>query len=53
MNMFLAVQNTGFADRLSSMMWQAYGKPIKIIATIAVVVVLIVPVVTFLRRLVK
>lgn len=42
-----------FASRLREMLWTAYGKPIKFVAVVALVVVVGLPALAFLRKLVR
>lgn len=44
---------TGFADKLKVMLWTAYGPLLKVAGVILLVVVVVVPVVSFVRRLVR
>lgn len=48
-----AVTETPFADRLSKMLWQAYGAPVKFVAVVALIVVVGIPLVVFLRKLTR
>ncbi|WP_438479842.1 hypothetical protein [Oleiharenicola lentus] len=47
--LFIATQ-TPFADRLFKMMWQAYGPLIKAVAIVALVVLVIFPIIGFVKR---
>lgn len=47
------IQKGEFAERLGSMFWTAYGKPLKFVAIVALCVLVGGPLLAFLRRLVR
>lgn len=51
--LFIGAVEGGLAERLKSMLWVAYGKPIKIILCIGLVVIVIGPLIAFIRRLIR
>lgn len=51
---FLAATEPGqFAAKLKGMLWQAYGAPIKFVAIVALVVFVGMPLLAFVRRLLR
>lgn len=51
--LLVALQKTGVAERIAEGMWQAYGKPLKVMAAIVLFVLVGLPVLGFIRKVLR
>lgn len=52
-NLLTVAKIEGFADKISGMLWKAYGAPIKFVLVCVLIVVVVLPLAAFIRRILR